>query len=708
VTGKGVEVENRNSAATLLPYLNPAGATCYLKMSFRKEDDSVTETAFPFLVLCESDPLTRLIEAKMVTDGGSEIERLFLLLQKDGYFLPKDSLWPINNHTVDELWQKGFSFFAGGRADRDAFVFSNQIGEQGKLRPLQSLFFCRIANLFFAPPCPRCGFPLEQCYDDHLLTRWGLQGYSVSLKRYLYCPFCCEEKGSRFYVYELDTSEPPGVGDRWTLIKDFGFLLKSRGKISTFPCSACSRSPECYGPEFLALSRIVPFSFYPFYMFAFRALSLHALDFLPLLSGASIEEVKVELKAKQEWGRIRSLGGLEQDGHGRPPFLFDKDERFFLEVLYLKLSFLGELIRGSFSARDGYRHPSLPLSIDGTWVEFGSHTGLLPFFWNFRVKFLGLGALPDEVQSFPRLPASYGLYSSGLAWFYSLLVNKKMEMSMIHPILKEAVDRSLSDNDFSFEQYMRLKGSPSPFLPVNLFWNPDGKVVREDWYPLWGKSLLLGWSLLRAGLQYDRDWQREEFLQQLEALREDVKGRLFREPIGVSPVRLPDSRTDDEAIYGILIGLLRKWVPGGELEEEVVKETVVLARGGKAALPPLPPEAGEIQEIMRETVVFTSSKEAHEEESFSREAEEPSHVRRMAEQPSEQDFSTETVILGPAGIGSPSMGAGLNEKVRSGSEMEKTVVLGRTGQEPGEDDFLAETVVVETGKGREKKEKRGQ
>jgi len=80
----------------------------------------------------------------------------------------------------------------------------------------------------------------------------------------------------------------------------------------------------------------------------------------------------------------------------------------------------------------------------------------------------------------------------------------------------------------------------------------------------------------------------------------------------------------------------------------------------------------------------------------------------MGEQPLEQDFSTETVILGPAGIGSPSMGAGLNEKVRSGSEMEKTVVLAKTGQEPGEDDFLAETVVVETGKGREKKEKRGQ
>ena len=104
-------MKNHISTPSLWTYLNPNENIFPLKIPLTTEDPSTLEKiSFPFIVLTDSDPLTRLLEAKFITDAGSEIKKVFLLIQRDQYFLTKDDLWPLNNQDIDYSWQKAFSF----------------------------------------------------------------------------------------------------------------------------------------------------------------------------------------------------------------------------------------------------------------------------------------------------------------------------------------------------------------------------------------------------------------------------------------------------------------------------------------------------------------------------------------------------------------------------------------------------------------------
>ena len=652
----GFKVNQNDQVSSLLPYLDVTYRNFYLKFSLIAQDPSILEkTPFPFLAITDSDPLARLIEAQFLTDAGSEVKKVFLLVQRDQYLLKKDDLSPINNQDIDHSWQEAFSFYSGEKESGSFVILSHQIDERGRLRPLQSLFFCKTTGIFFPPLCPKCGLPLQQCYDDGLLISSGLQPYSTSLKRYLFCPSCVSINPD-FYVYELESVDPPTLKDRWGLIKGFGLLLESKKQGHPLPCIDCPHHRKCYGPDQLVLSRIVPFSFYPFYLFIFDAMSLNVLDFLSLISGASFEELEAQLKARQELGRISCLKAVQKNGLIKAPFFFERDERYFLEVLYLKLSFLGELIQNIFSGGDVYTHPDLRLSIDRIWVKLTDHGGLLPFFWNFKVRSIDLHRNPIETQSFPKLPASYGLYFLGLVWFYTFLTNKKQSISRVSLSFREGLSQFSSDKNFSFETFLKESCSLT-FLPVNIFWNPEGKTINKDWQLLWERSLHLGWSLLKSSFQFDPQWSKETFRQELETLREEVKRRLFRAgPIDEGRAYPSEIGADNEAIHDILLGILRKWRTEGEMEREELRETIILSPGGakveKETLPP-PVQATEWKEDIPETVILSPSRPtptpSFPKVAPSREADKMSVIPKTEKQP-EDDVLTETVILGPGKV----------------------------------------------------------
>ena len=264
-------MKNNTEMPSLLPYLEPSGAKFHLSFSLISKEPSIQEKSHsPFLNISESDPFARLIQAQFVTDAGSEIKRVFVLLQRDEYPLSEDALWPISNHDIDERWQRTFSPYSDKKQDSSVVILANQIRKDGGLSPLQSLFYCKPKQIFFHPPCPKCGLPVQQCYDDDLLTSLGLQPYSMSLMRYLFCPACFESLGqSDFFASSLKGSNSPILKDRWNLITEFGQLTEGGKPSSQFPCSHCPNCQECYGAEGLAISRIIPFSFYPFFMLIF-------------------------------------------------------------------------------------------------------------------------------------------------------------------------------------------------------------------------------------------------------------------------------------------------------------------------------------------------------------------------------------------------------------------------------------------------------
>ena len=561
----------------MLPYLDSTRGTSHLKFSLATQEPSLLEKiTTPFLVIDDSDPLARLMEAQFLTDAGNVLCKVFLLVQKDRYRLTEDALWPVTNTDTENAWQHAFSFFNGEGDRRQLTALSSQIDEGGKLIPLASLFFCKTRQVFFCPPCPKCGAALQQCTDDGLLSARGLQPYSRSLKRYLFCPSCDSQGPSDFYIYELDNHDPPGLKDRWTLIKEFGLLLESAATAGEFPCHSCGKREECFGLDVSASSRIVPFSFYPFHMLIFKAMSLQAVDFLALLSGATYEEVEARLRARGEFGRLNCLRILREAGLLETLFLYDHQERFFLEVLYLKLSFLGDVAR-VLSTAEVLKHPDLRLSLDSIWVKLADQSGLLPSFWNFGAGLVNISGPTAQSAVIPESPSNSALYFVGLVWFYTLLVNKRHDITEVSRLLKELLSGGAPIHGRSPGTPFGSRGSPV-FPPANIFWDADHHDVPDSWYRLWEKSLELGWSLWVAGIRCDPSWSLEEFLRQFAELRQEVKSALFEQPsdryqepyshpVPQAPPVQPDrQRSDDPIIHDALVKLIAKWRTAAEVE----------------------------------------------------------------------------------------------------------------------------------------------
>jgi len=558
--------------ASLLPYMETDGTGFHIKVPVAEQNDSAHQKSpFPFLVVSDSGPFSRIIEASINTDAETQIEPVFLLTQKDEYPLIKDELWPLDNRAIDQYWQRTFTFHSSEKFGTPPLILRDQISKKGQLLPYQPLFFCKYRQIYFQPLCPNCGMSLQQCYNDAMLEEYGLLPYSRSLKRYLFCPSCVGSKEMPdFYVSSLAANDPGFLKNRFELIKKYGQLKEIETPDKLMPCLDCTRHQECYGAECLAVSRIAAFSFYPFYMLMFKADSINALDFISLMSGASYEEIKKQLIAKQQPGRLSRLQVLKQKGSIETPFFFINEDRYFLEVLYLKLSFLNELSEAIFAGLDTFQYTGLGLSIDRIWVKLSDQNGLLPSFWNFKIELLDVIDADIQSLSFPKLPQSHGLHLLGAIWLYTLLVNKKQDVSHVYGAIGDAIGKNSAKDDVIFEKYLK-NGLPQVFSPENIFWDPEIMTVKEKWHNIWELSLRMGFNLIEGNLQNLKGWSKENFGQKLEQLRQQIKNNLFpSEPF----VSTKESTADDKTISNILIKIMDTWREDVETPQDELAATV--------------------------------------------------------------------------------------------------------------------------------------
>jgi len=571
-SGGVYNVNSTTRTPSLIHYLKPTDAKFHVELSMSKEEDSLHRGAhFPFLVVSESDPLALTIEGSIVSDAGTKIENVFLLIQKDEYHLPKNEFSPTNNRSVDQAWQNVFSFFAAQKQNDSLVVLKDQVGDGGRLLPWSPLWYCHHRHIFFEPSCPRCGFPLEMCYDDDLLTGLGLEPYSTSLKRYLFCPRCFDKQSeSDFYAHSSDVSDSAIVKDQQDLINGLGHLAREGNRHANIPCFECANVRECYETEHLSVSRIVTVSFYPFFMVVLPAPSIPLLDFLPMLAGAGFEDLANQLQAKGQFVREKCLRNLEQKNLQKSPFFFEKDERFFLEVLYVKLSLLGQLAHVVFSGLDTFKYPDLGLSIDHVWVKVAEHGGLLPSFWNFELKLFGIGVNAVRGPFPSELPPSYGLYFLGSVWFHVLLVNARQDVSGVYGEIAKIFEHFALKEDAVPEGIPRRPPSEI-FSPQNIFWNPDEKAVTAAWESHWVKALDLGFLLLKRSMSEISRWSEPEFWQKFEELRDAIKGALFMPEPGFVRTSPGD---ESMAIREILMKIAEKWRSDSQTRPPIVEAGV--------------------------------------------------------------------------------------------------------------------------------------
>jgi hypothetical protein len=450
-------------------------------------------------------------------------------------------------------------------------------------------------------------------------------------------------------------------------------LARERLDLSEFPCPHCSYKNDCYGAESLVTSRLIPFSFYTFHLLVFEAMSLSAADFLGLLGGSSFSALEDQLEKKHEIGRLRCLEAIKFHDPIRLPFVFENHDKHFLEVFYLKLSFLAEIARIVLSESAEFGPDTVGLLMDALWIRIHADGMRLPYAWNFGVDLIDTVRLPGETSGRPPDLPVRNRYFLGLVWLYALLVNSRQDLSDMY----QCVRRVMKQPDL-FNAWLRGEPEAAPLAwalaPENVFWEPAERPVPEQWQLLWRKAQGMGFSLLGDRFFPDRKWTHHEWMRELDALLIEVKNQLLHETEQrEDAVQAIAGKVETEAVAHILERIREKWA--------------IAARVEPASKAP------------RTGTMATSPTEAAEAvpAAMASDATRPESVAGAGSAvPFIEDAITETIIISPvrtpeetAKVVTEAAGAAKGPEGETGASG-----LGRIGTETEAPDALAETVFL--------------
>jgi hypothetical protein len=271
----------------------------------------------PFQLRDVSDPFALLGNACIVSDLAQQVLPLFMLIQRSDYSCSPEEARLNTNLSIDQRWQQILSVFLTPSFNDLHLLLAEQIGKQGQLLQFHSLFYCRAKQSFFHPPCPGCGKELIVCTDETLLSRHSLEGYSTSLRRFLYCPLCCSDSSPIiYYVPKRQQNDPDCVGNVQQLMRSWARLQPVATADTSLPCHSCPGNKACFGRNLLAVNTLCSFSFYPFYMLLLKTDSEQVFDFKALLSGkAQAQECIISKSRPAEPEIIPESTQPEDSGH---------------------------------------------------------------------------------------------------------------------------------------------------------------------------------------------------------------------------------------------------------------------------------------------------------------------------------------------------------------------------------------------------------
>jgi hypothetical protein len=282
-----LSVTNTIQQPSLIPYLQSGSGRFCLMISLEpaSELSPLEPCQNPFQFRAVSDPFTLLGNACIVSDIGEQLLPLYMLVQRSDYNCSPEDRHLSTNLSIDQRWQHIMSGSSFAPLNNRHFLLAEQIGAQGQLLQFRSLFYCRTKQSFFHPACPDCGKELVLCTDDPLLCLRGLEEYTTSLRRFLYCSQCSSDiLTGNYYVFRRTENDPECVSDIQQLIRNWAQLQPATAPDTPLPCPSCPGYRACYGRDILAVNTLCSFSFYPFYMLLLKAESNMNFDFLALLS----------------------------------------------------------------------------------------------------------------------------------------------------------------------------------------------------------------------------------------------------------------------------------------------------------------------------------------------------------------------------------------------------------------------------------------
>jgi len=627
---------------SLLPYLSGLGRGFSLAFTpYSTAPGTVSPQRFPFEIVSETGPLTRILGGSIVSDTGAVVKPVFMLLSRDEYTLPEGGIAPLTNPDIEAAWSE---FFQARQLAGRLIPLAGQLDESGRLHAFRPLSTCTHTRRFFHPSCPQCGAGLDLVRDDTLLADAGLKQYSQSCRRYLACPVCSLKPGTReFYTFRPGGTDPESVKGPAELI-----AAMSRAAGGS-PCSDCPERGPCHDAG-QADKRLVCIAFYPFHLALYGAASMNAADFLALVSGAPPGELERSLAGSGE--RTRAAQVAEVSARCHAPFLFGADDRQFLEVLYLKLSFLGEVARSVLSGASTPTYPRFGPGLDRLWIRIPDQAGLLPAFWSADLAFTDMG--PEMPEILPAPGVVYAAHVMGLLWFQALVANRLQDSRTVN----RALARSLREK--------RVDPADPVLAARNLFWEP--REAPSRWRGLWSKALDLGAELLlKAGGAQDFSGA---FADAHRVLMDVLREELFSPATPAEPPREQEKEdragAEGDAAIGQALGRIRsRW------EREAAPVTAAVPPSTST---PAPPAAPEEEDFRTETVIMR-------------------HAPEPARGEAEGDLDRTMVM------GAPTAGAGTAPGPAREQDFTETVVMGGrpAAQEREPEPDGAQTLILEPG-----------
>ena len=552
----------------------------YLNFALCKNYSEKFNTDFPFQVLDNSGKFARIIRGEIRLNKISKVKKLLLLVQRDNYLFEYNDLIPVTNGMLDKRWHHLIS------ADTNSSAFHFTISEKYPEEPFlfQSLFYCQKTRHYFHPLCPVCASELELCMDDKLLKKNALPFYSNSLKRYLYCPNCITSSDqTQFYTYSKNISDPGYVKNRFDLIHDFKNIKVNADHF--FPCHTCKEHMNCYMSGNKADKRISFFSFYPFYMMCFDHSDMTMEAFLPLISGAGIDEIDmlkdygIALPDKQKLMKYNS----------KQAFFFHDSPMFFFEVIYLKLSLLRETARSIFIKSNQSKLYEFELPFKKIWIKLNDQKSVLPYLWNFSVNILDIPDKKDEQQLLNN--NNFSSYFASL-WLYVFFVNKNQRSIDIYPAVSKIV-KELNKSGQNSIDVINLFNSNKAFQSHQIFWNNPSFNIHSDHLNLWNKIVKLFFSFF-PGNNTEQDINNvNSIINDIDFIIDDIKEKLFNQKqIIIKSDNSQEKKTtnlqkkeltelSNHKIFNILNKIKKKWENETIDYDNDIMETVPLLTSDK-------------------------------------------------------------------------------------------------------------------------------
>jgi len=490
----------------------------------------------------EKGPFSKRIFTHIHTNGGDRVRSVVLLMQRSNYEPPR-TMVPLNNALLDAAWQKACVFHRCGNSSNRPILLRGQVNADGQLQAFSPLFCCRHTGKWFAPVCPQCGLALTLCRDDALLKQRGLPGYTDSLDRFLYCETCAKiSPASSFFVPRKESGLPDTVQDQNDLILQYRQLLAKLPEESALPCQGCEAVEVCYGSSALATKRIEPVAFFPFYMLMLPAPTCGAADFIRMISGGADAGI--------------SAGGIADGLIGENRFFYQHKQRQFLEILYLKLTFLEQVVTHLMPEERSEKIQEFDFSLSSIGVDLAAPGAGLPAFWNFNARILDSVGSFQISPFFPALPEAPVLHFLAAIWFQTLLVNSVQKAEAIFAeIGKLAAESNVDGQDgvLAIDQ----PASEGMFSAKQVFWEPLDQNFPQRWNEFWEQALRLGFQLVHTGLKAGASWDSRQFKASLEELRKTIKTEMF----GGSGVEAPieDRFSKPDRMAAVLGRILDKW-----------------------------------------------------------------------------------------------------------------------------------------------------